>query len=305
MQNKGEMAQQLFEIIAAGRISNLKHAAVSVVRTSPGAPPKPKADPQRPVSTTPDMQHLSASVGPPVLRLGDTGQLCRASYSEDSTDAEEQDVVRLDPKRTSAPRQQPIFVRTQQQQQPVPHPREEQVPMPQPQRNAQPNWNPLPRPSFSRPAPVQPQQPSFARLTTAPVTPAPAKAIEDPSYMVDEPPVLLPAVSANTAMSFMSPPTVPSGITDSNERADPSLGCHALGLARRGSFEMIKLSETARIAASSMPRNCSIQNLTLMEESAKISLGTSWTDSGLDALMGEAVGILRSPSTSRLDMTCP
>lgn len=299
------MAQQLFDIIAAGHISKLKHAAVSIVRTSAGAPPKPKADPKRPVSTTPDMLPLAASVGPPVLRLGDTRQLCRSSYSEDSTDAEEPDVVRLDPKTTSAPRQPPIFVRKHSQQRPVAHPREEQHPIPHPQCRAQPCRNPPPRPSISRPAPVQPQQPSFARLTTAPVTTAPAKAIEEPSYMVDEPPVLLPMGSANTVISLMSPPTVPSGVVDSNERADPSLGCHALGLARRGSFEMIKLSETARIAASSMPRNCSIQNLTLMEESDNISLGTSWTDSGLDAMMGEAVGILRSPSTSRFDMTCP
>ena len=65
---------------------------------------------------------------------------------------------------------------------------------------------------------------------------------------------------------------------------------------------MVKLSDMAQKAASNMPRNCSLHNLMLMEESDKISQGTAWTDLPLDDL-GEGVGgMLRSPSTSQFTM---
>jgi hypothetical protein len=300
MQNKNEMAEQLLDIIAQGQIHILKHAAVASVRTSAGPPPKlikPTTARKRPASTTPDMQPVSSSKGPPVLRLGNPEQLGVASFSEDSTDAEESEVERRAPQRISAPRQQPVFVTTQKTQQ-----RQQQQPVLQPQPKHHPAWNPPQRSNLARLAPVHPQSSSFVRLTAAPS----AKAMEDAPFLVDEPPVLIPAEADSTAMTLMSPPMVPNGITDFNERADPSLGCHALGLARRGSFEMVKLSETAWTAARNIPRNCSIQNLTLMEESDKISQGTSWTDGPLDTLMDEGVGgMLRSPSTCQFTMTCP
>ena len=290
MQNKGEMAQQLFDIIIGGNIDTLKNlhapkkagaaaklraAALAKIRTAPGpAPQRKERKGRRSPNNTPDFLPASHGPNPPTLNLRRSRahgeeimeeENSSSSAEEDTHSSEEEDQEEREP------RQQPVFIRMAQQM--------------AAQQAAVARASAAAAAASAAAAAMQMQPP--ARRYVQPMAtrnPGPNIAVAGgpPSQ---EAPVLINADQDNGGeVALMEPPTVPSGVSQSNERgvdinmADPSLGCHALGLARRGSFEIVKLTDKARMAARFIPRNCSIQNLTMMEEAGKIESGTDWTD---------------------------
>ena len=344
MQNKGEMAQQLFDIIIGGEFEALKNlhapkksgatakiraAALAKIRTAPGPAPQRKraVAGKRSPTNTPDLLPASHSSNPPTLNLRRSrargeeiteeedsySSTEEGSYSEDEDeDQEDQD--------ERAPRQQPVFIRAAQQMaaqqmaaqhaavakasaaaamqmQPPPRPQQQQRQQQQHHQQQHQQQHHQQQHQQQR----QQRQNVYVQPAATRMTGRTNVAVAE-SIMQHEAPVLI------DADQIMLAPTVPSGVSLSNERgmdinmADPSLGCHALGLARRGSFEIVKLNDKARMAARFMPRNCSIQNLTVMEEETKIESGTDWTDmAGVASGMGGgAGGMMRNPSSLQL-----
>jgi hypothetical protein len=325
MQNKGEMAQQLFDIILDGRIKQLtdltapraRDGSPRDIKTSAGPPPQRNKRLKRTTSTTPDMGPMLNSDDPPVMRLAQAAMSAhmRSLSRLDSKESDKADwQEETHQRRESRPsRQPPIFIRKQQEQlEQQERDEEEEEEEEEQDQDEQPVF--LPPPPQLQPRVLthplkqqqqQQQQHSFLRPPSGMAKQVPVEHTSA-AMMTEQPLVLLPADGdSSRTMTLMAPPTVPSGVCESNERADPSLGCHSLGMARRGSFEIVKMNETAHFAANSMPRNCSIQNLTLMEESDKISEGTEWSAAvgiNLIDIEGGAGGMLRSPSSSRLPM---
>ena len=90
---------------------------------------------------------------------------------------------------------------------------------------------------------------------------------------------------AQTLLVLISCNELRSGVDISHERGDRSLGCP---MARRGSFEILHVSHSAKCgakcdvkcdvrAAHTLPKTSSLHNLALLEE-AKSLESTDWTN---------------------------